>query len=259
MNCSEVRIHLLDRRRDAVPADLRRMLDAHLEACEDCRREDAADAELTRILDRHLPRRAAPASLKRALQGPTSEGLGRATRARSRGPVWGLSGAVGGAALTALVLVGARSLSANDAMLSEAVNDHLRVLYREQPVEVEGPDTHKVKPWFLGRLDFAPVIAFGGDDEFPLKGGSVSYFLDRKAATLVFGRRLHVITLHIFRQEGLTWPTVGLRPIGHARAAVTGSRGFHALLWRDGDLGYALVSDVDERELTALGAKIAGP
>ena len=29
-------------------------------------------------------------------------------------------------------------------------------------------------------------------------------------------------------------------------------------MWRDDDLGYALVSDVDPRDLSALGAKIAG-
>ena len=34
-------------------------------------------------------------------------------------------------------------------------------------------------------------------------------------------------------------------------------RGFHVLTWRQGDLGYALVSDVDERELDVLGRKIA--
>jgi anti-sigma factor RsiW len=35
-------------------------------------------------------------------------------------------------------------------------------------------------------------------------------------------------------------------------------RGFHVLLWRREDLGYALVSDLDERELGALAEKIAG-
>jgi hypothetical protein len=30
-------------------------------------------------------------------------------------------------------------------------------------------------------------------------------------------------------------------------------------LWRQGDLGYALVSDVNEADLLALGAKIATP
>jgi anti-sigma factor RsiW len=124
---------------------------------------------------------------------------------------------------------------------------------------VEGPDTHKVKPWFAGRLGFAPVLAFGGDDDFPLEGGAVSYFLDRKAAAFVFHRRLHVITLLVFRAEGLPWATVGLRPVEPAQGTLQTSRGFHVLQWREGDLGYAIVSDLDERELATLGARIAGP
>jgi anti-sigma factor RsiW len=246
---------MLDRRRGLAAGDLGRALDAHLEECAACRQDEAADAELTRVLERHLQRPAAPASLKRALD---RRWLGRAPHTKASRLVWGLAGMASGAALAALAFVAWSAHSVSNAMLAEAVNDHLRVLYSEHPIEVEGPDTHKVKPWFLGRVDFAPVTAFGGDDEFPLRGGSVSYFLDRKAATLVFGRRLHVITLHIFRSDGLPWPTVGLRPIGQARGSLASSRGFHVLVWRSGELGYALVSDVDERDLTALGAKIAG-
>jgi len=40
-----------------------------------------------------------------------------------------------------------------------------------------------------------------------------------------------------------------------ARAARV--RGFNVLLWRDADLSYALVSDVDAAELAALAARIA--
>jgi anti-sigma factor RsiW len=36
------------------------------------------------------------------------------------------------------------------------------------------------------------------------------------------------------------------------------SRGFNVLLWRAGDLGYALVSDLGAAELRELGAKLGG-
>jgi anti-sigma factor RsiW len=260
MDCTEARTHLLDRRRGTLDEDRRRALEAHLDECAACRHEDTADAELTRALARHLPAAGAPASLRRSLERRWMEPSKRAERRAGRAPwAWGVGGMACGAALAMLVVFAWRAPAPSEAMLAEAVNDHLRVLYSEHPVEVEGPDTHKVKPWFAGRLDFAPVMAFGGDDEFPLKGGSVSYFLDRKAATLVFGRRLHVITLFMFRSEGMRWPAVEETPIGHVRGTLRTSRGFHVLLWRAGDLGYALVSDVDSRDLTALGAKIAGP
>jgi anti-sigma factor RsiW len=45
--------------------------------------------------------------------------------------------------------------------------------------------------------------------------------------------------------------------MGGARAYVTTARGFSVILWRAGELGYALVSDVERPELTQLGVKLA--
>jgi anti-sigma factor RsiW len=119
-------------------------------------------------------------------------------------------------------------------------------------VEVESSDMHRVKPWFEGRLDFAPT-SFAGDDQFPLEGASVGYFVDRKAAVFVYRARLHVVTLFVMRAEGLSWPaSAGGPPTG-----VQTDRGFHAILWRHADLGYALVSDVNEDDLRKLAQRVA--
>src|SRR5260370_41320340 len=130
-------------------------------------------------------------------------------------------------------------------MIDDAVNEHLRVVYSAHPVEIESGGIHQVKPWFTGRLDFAPRVAFTGDDEFPLVGGSVGYFRDRKAAVFVFKHKLHTISLFVFREEGLAWPTKKQVPIGRLSADIQSDRGFSVILWRDGDLGYCLVSDVN--------------
>ena len=228
MDCSEARTFLVDRRRGSLAAQVSTTVDAHLAGCAACRHEEAADAQLSMLLEQRLPRMRAPASLRRALE---ERWLEPAERRRARAP--------------------------DGAMVAEAVNDHLRVLYSDHPLEVESGGIHRVKPWFEGRLDFAPVVDFAGDDDFPLQGGSVGYFVDRKAATFVFKHRLHQITLFVFRAEGLHWPAAGPRPIGVAHGTVETSRGFHVAMWRQGDLGYALVSDVNEADLLALGAKIA--
>jgi hypothetical protein len=85
---------------------------------------------------------------------------------------------------------------------------------------------HQVRPWFAGRLDFAPVVPFAGDAEYPLRGGTVEYFLDRRAAVFVFGRRLHAISLFVFRPEGLPMPTREGEQIEHD------IRGFNTVVWR---------------------------
>ncbi len=125
-------------------------------------------------------------------------------------------------------------------------------------MEIASGGIHQVKPWFAGKVDFAPTNGFAGDDDYPLAGGAVSYFRDRKAATYVYKRNLHVVTLFVFPAKGLPWPTVAADPIGGSRGTRTTTRGFHVLMWQKGDLGYGLVSDLNEEELTTLAERIEG-
>jgi anti-sigma factor RsiW len=56
----------------------------------------------------------------------------------------------------------------------------------------------------------------------------------------------------------LPWPSQGLKALGRVRAYTQVARGINTILWRAGDLGCALVSDVDSSELHALASKLAG-
>jgi anti-sigma factor RsiW len=150
-----------------------------------------------------------------------------------------------------------RAAREQTAMVAEAVNDHLRLLASPRPLDVENGGLHQVKPWFSGRLDFAPVVAFEGDADFPLKGGSLGYFRDRKAAVFVYARRLHPISLLVFRADDLPWPSRGLTRVGNVEASVAAERGFNVIVWRRRELGYALVSDVDAGELKAFAARLS--
>jgi anti-sigma factor RsiW len=265
MECRDVRLHLLDYRQGRLQPDLHGDLRAHLEECPACSRADAEDQVLTELLERRLPQYPASLALKRRLATgwPSVPAVPRSWWNR-----WGRSlvPAVGVAVvlLVALPLYYQRTIPGRDTgpagMVREAANDYVRLLSSQHPLEIESGGIHQVKPWFEGRLDFAPVVSFEGNQEFPLRGGAVGYFLDRKAAVFVYSRRLHTISLFVFRAEGLPWPTRGLEPLGESRAYVTASRGFNVILWRAEGLGYALVSDLDGRELLQLGAKLAaGP
>ena len=217
------------------------------------------DAALDAALGR-LPRRAAPAALERRIRQQFAEPT---TPRRSRGWIPPLVSAF---AAAALVVVAVRFVppardagpgaAASAELVAEAVNDHLRVVSSSRPVEIESGGIHQVKPWFTGRLEFAPRVTFSGDDEFPLVGGSVGYFRDRKAAVFVFKRRLHVITLLVFPAAGLPWPARAPVPVGRLSVSEQDARGFSVLIWQDAGLGYALVSDVNRHDLELLAARI---
>jgi anti-sigma factor RsiW len=227
------------------------------------------EAELDRALER-LPARTAPPALRSRLEALVNQGAAPAAPAVSprtvghrRGSTW-VASFVSACAAAALVLVATRVTAprapagAPLELVAEAVNDHIRVISSTHPVDIESGGIHQVKPWFTGRLEFAPRVAFSGDADFPLVGGSVGYFRDRKAAVFVFKRRLHTITLLVVPPDGLAWPTEGLARVGRLSVSEASARGFSVLMWRDGGLGYVLVSDVNVRDLEALAGKING-
>jgi len=293
MACEEVRDRLAAFAAGRLPPDERAEVRRHLESCAACRGAAEAEADLTSALDR-LPREAAPGTLRRRLEelvtaaaeaspgaripaplatneAPRASGapgaapaMPPAAGARPRRSAW-MPPLVSAFAAAALVLVVVRATRPdatapppNDptSLVGEALNDHLRVVSSTRPLEIESGGIHQVKPWFTGRLEFAPRVAFSGDDDFPLLGGSVGYVRDRKAAVMVFKRRLHTITLLVFPPDGLDWPRTPARPVGRLAVVEEAARGFNVLMWRDGGLAYALVSDVSPRDLELLAARL---
>jgi anti-sigma factor RsiW len=260
MKCESVRLELLDYERGRLEPERREAIRVHLESCAACTQEEAVDQTLTEILEQRLPQHSAPLALKRRLAASWRPAPAPRQSWWSR---WGrtFTPALAVAAVLLVVLpLYYRHASPGDGrgMVAEAVNDHLRILSSQHPLDVQSGGIHQVKPWFEGRLEFAPVLAFGGDEEFPLRGGAIGYFLDRKAAVFVFQRRLHLISLLVFRAEDLPWPERDLELLGNVRVSRTVARGFTVMLWRAGELGYALISDLDASELRQLAQRVAG-
>ena len=250
-DCDAIREQLLDSISERLSAKRQTRIDEHLQTCAECSRIFARERALSSALAQR-PTYALPPSLRAKL---TSQVVPPKTK-----PRWARVFAIAAPALAAAMLalfVAQRWYTPDQALINEAVNDHLRVVYAEHPIEIESGGIHQVKPWFTGRLDFAPVLSFSGDDEFPMAGGAIGLFVDRKAATFLFKHKLHSISLFVFRSEGLAWPLHSNSSLGALPCTISHLRGFNTLLWKDGDLGYALVSDVDASELQRLGVKIS--
>jgi len=263
MDCATVRESLHDLRRGRLDAARATEVRFHLKGCLGCRQEEAAEAALDHALAERLPRYGASPALRRRVEAlwATSGGVELAPRLRSRPPLRRL---VAPAAVAALALVSTglfveRQVRVRDERLvrlaDEVVTDHLRLLVSAHPYEIESGITHEVKPWFEGRLDFAPVVP-GDRGELRLLGGAVGYVLDRKAAVMSYALRRHRVTLLAFPAEGLAFPAAN-RIAGGVPAVADERRGFRVVLWRAGDLGYALVSDVSAEDMERLGGELA--
>jgi len=256
MNCGDVQSQLHAFRKGRLAGGLPAEVSAHLENCMACARAGQREQALDELLEQRLPRHAAPKTLKRRL------GLLMGTPTPEPAPVHGTVTRWARFVAPAMAFVFGRTVmlrsSSQDgafaSLMGEAVNDHLRVLASQNPVEIASGGKHQVKPWFEGKLDFAPEVPALEDTELQLRGGSVGYVFDRKAAVLVYALRQHLVTLLVFRAEGLAWPAEGNAP---ARGRETSMRGFNVVLWRSGDLGYALVSDANAKELGELAVRLA--
>lgn len=245
--CTELQPLLRDAARGRLDREPAALVSAHLATCAGCRAIVDEELALDQLLEERLPQRPASLALKRRLAARLPAVVAPAHAGRAR-RVALIALPLAACAALVLVLVLRPHLGARDPLVAEAIADHLRVVYREQPVDVESGGPHRVKPWFTGRLDFAVPQLYGGDQEFTLAGGAVALFQDRKAALLVYKRQLHTISLFVFPGEGLNLPS---------EPRLRQSRGFSVVLWRQGDLGYALTSDLNGDDLQKLARRIA--
>jgi anti-sigma factor RsiW len=111
-------------------------------------------------------------------------------------------------------------------------------------VQVASSQSHTVKPWFNGRVEFAPSVKDLTDRGFPLVGGRVDFVGGQRVATLVYKRRLHVINVFI-------WPAAdGVSP----GPVPTDIQGYNIVSWIAGSLTYWAISDPNARELAELQA-----
>ena len=241
MNCDHAHkvldAYLDDELDEATAAQLAQ----HLNTCPACAGV-RAERDALRTALRLLPRHEAPASLRRSIAGKLGaiERLGQPRRPPSLR--WWQAAAFAGVAATAGLVLGlwiATPLAVEDTR-EHALARHVASLGNGQPqVEVISTDRHVVKPWFAGKLDFAPPVRDLTEHGVTLVGAGTEALAGRTAAVIVYRMRRHHVSLFVSRASG---------PRPQPIAAST-LRGFAVVSWANAGLNFTAVSDTDLSEL----------
>jgi len=208
------------------------------------------DEELSAKIRRHATRHTAPDALRAGIRTQIALAeVGRAPHPRRRwfdfGSLsfahfgWRTASVSFALGLTAalFVLPVAQRWNLQQPLDTELVADHVRALHSGPIFEVASSDRHTVKPWFQGRIDYAPPVFDFAAEGFPLKGGRIEHVRGNTVATLAYARDLHMIDVFV-------WPSdAQIEPVRSV------NRGFNVVHWADGSMQYWAVSDVEGAEL----------
>jgi len=222
--------------------------EAHLEDCADCQALAADHAGLKAVMAA-APYHRAPAALRAKIAAALDAEAKRdgnviALRASRKPGFWlGAGSGAGGMAIAAM-LAFLIFMPANNAMVADLADAHVRSLMGAHLIDVASSDHHTVKPWFAGHSDVSPPTEDFKADGFTLVGGRVDYVHGSRAAVVVYRHGAHVINLFAWADH-------------NARLPGTGSQdGYRMVFWKQKDLDLAAVSDVDPAELNRFVALV---
>jgi anti-sigma factor RsiW len=245
MNCREIRAlshAYADRQLDLVRAN---EIEQHLNDCRSCSREIANIRALSSAFKSSTFYFRAPTNLRNRIRQSTCARNGTVrlpppSNIRSESWAQWLRWLMPVAASALVVFLAVTFARSSDIRLTEeVVSSHVRSLMANHLMDVASSDQHTVKPWFDGKVDFAPPVTNLAERGFPLVGGRLDYLQNRPVAAEVYQRNKHIINLFV-------WPASQDR---NTRKKLTVEKGYNVISWEGSGMNYSAVSDLNPVEL----------
>ncbi|MEI9892865.1 MAG: zf-HC2 domain-containing protein [Chthoniobacter sp.] len=241
MNCQQIQKLIHAHHDGELDAANTLQVDEHLADCPSCFGALRQLSALRGALQNSELRFSAPDSLRRSISTAVEQAAKAERASTSTRPWFHYSGWAAAAAVIAVSFVTFQLSSGRheDRLLADLTASHVRSLMVDHLTDVASTDQHTVKPWFDGKLDFAPPVKELREAGFPLLGGRMDFIEGHTAAALVYGRQKHFLNLFI-------WPATSPSP---ADPRASQRNGYNVIRWSDGKMACSVVSDLNETEL----------
>ena len=215
-------------------------VETHVQACASC----LADMENLHALSSAIQNGALRFEPSRRLKKNVEAAIRKANpQARPAFSYWGWASAFASIILIvtiASVVAVRRQASSEEALLiDEIVSSHVRSMMANHITDVASSDSHTVKPWFGGKLNYSPPAKDLTEQGFRLIGGRLDYLEGRPVAAVVYQRSQHFINLFV-------WPTNNAAIKQNDQLS---RQGYNIIHWTQGGMTYWLVSELNLTEL----------
>lgn len=226
-------------------------IERHLQDCHNCAQIQQNDQVLQLAINDGSLYFNAPANLqKRVRLAVRKAGKGEPQRGVLS---WRWLSVAASAAVVALIIWAIISIqsrpAADDLLAQEVVSGHVRSMMANHLTDVPSSDNHTVKPWFDGKLDFAPPVTDLTAQGFPLIGGRLDYIGNKPVAALVYQRRQHFINLFI-------WLSNENSESGNKMMT---RQGYNLIRWNKSGMTFWIVSDLNLSELQQFAQVVQNP
>jgi anti-sigma factor RsiW len=207
----------------------------HLENCAGCSAAVLEQQELKKAVRLAGKRFSAPPELHASIYRQVHPAPKSSMWRKWLLPVAGL------ALFVALALLLTLRQSAHDdssSMMASLVDQHITALASPNPVDVQSPDTHKIRPWFQGRVPFTFFLPNVEGSSFALVGAKQVFVQQRSAAQLFYTVGGHKISVFILQatESGSHQPTWKR------------DRSFNSCTWREAGLEFHMITDASQNE-----------
>jgi anti-sigma factor (TIGR02949 family) len=232
-------------------------LEEHLKTCTRCAQQMAAEENLRQAVRSSNLYQGAPAGLEQRIRAsilisepaPAQRAATIAINAKGAPRRNLLQWAAVAAAIVMAAILGVEFIPGligrrqRDLVAQEIVASHIRSLQPGHLFDVQSTDQHTVKPWFDGKLDFAPPVRDFSGQGYDLVGGRLDYIGNRDVAALVYQRRKHIINVFVWPESS---GDVTPMPNGGSQETLNG---YNLIEWRQGGMYLYAVSDLNSEEL----------